>query len=391
MRGRRLRHSRGLALLLPFASLACSTLIGLGDLGKSDCVDCGSGGAAGLAMGGVLNTSGTAVTSSGMPGVGGVMSQGGSTAGTSLGGNNGTAGALIIPGGTMGFPVGGEGNEGIGGAAPDLQVCPGGPEPPAMWKEHWYEHSEQLTRVYYDDCIALYFDPDMPQGPKDWLVPFLDASWAYSLATYGKVGGDRLFVVVHQDKFHGGHSAVYGEEDHDFRNVIDMGSDDWVAGDYDLPAHLMGFIVEFAGAHTKLGSPKFEHYGNEGFPLIYKYDLYVALGLNETADAALNYFNTLSNDEPYAGTFWFRDWFYPLWRDHGHAKIFADYENLLQKYYPVDGDNWMPTANYGQYFHFMSGAAGQDLEPLARNAFQWHPDFDEEISSAKQDFSAITY
>lgn len=303
----------------------------------------------------------------------------------------GTAGTSIVAGGTMGYEVGGEGNDGIGGAPANLDVCPGGPEPPLEWTEHWYGHAEPLTRVHYDACIALYFDGEMDAAAQDWLIPFLDQAWSYTLKTYGKLGNERLYVIVHQGKHVGGHSAIHTEATHDNHNVIDMGSDDWVAGDYDLPAHLMGFVADFAGAHTKYGAPKYDHYGNEGFPLIYKYDLYVALGLTDVASAALGYFNTLSNDQPSPDTYWFRDWFYPLWRDHGHAKIFADYMTLLQEYAPADADDWMQPLDYGQYFHFMSGAAGHDLEPLAREAFQFRPEFPEEISSAKEDFPEITY
>jgi hypothetical protein len=79
------------------------------------------------------------------------------------------------------------------------------------------------------------------------------------------------------------------------------------------------------------------------------------------------------------------------WKDHGHAQVFASYESLLQKYYPAGADMWMPTMNYGQYFHFMSGAAGVDLVPLAREAFAWHADFDDEIAAAKTDFPDIKY
>jgi hypothetical protein len=381
---------RVLALALPFSLLACSSLIGLNDFDKAACVDCGAG-SSGLPAGGSLVTGGSA---SGNPAGGtsaGSLSAGGSAGTNANGGVPSVAGTSAVVGGTTSFEVGGQGNENIGGAPPDLDVCPGGPEPPLNWTEHWYEHAEPLTRVHYDACIAVYFDGAVTPAAKDWLIPFLDQAWTYTLSTYGKLGGERLYVVVHQGKHGGGHTAIYAEDTHDHRNVIDMGRDDWATINYDLPAHLMSFAVDFAGAHSVYGSAKYEHYGNEGFPLIYKYDLYVALGLGELAGAALGHFNTLSNGDPYDGTYWFRDWFYPLWRDHGHAKVFADYMTLLEQEAPVDADDWLQTLNYGQYFHFMSGAAGKDLEPLARNAFEWHPDFDEEISSAKEDFPGITY
>jgi hypothetical protein len=65
--------------------------------------------------------------------------------------------------------------------------------------------------------------------------------------------------------------------------------------------------------------------------------------------------------------------------------------DLAREVLPGGADLWMPDMNYGQYFHFMSGAAGVDLAPLARQAFQWHPDFDDEIAAAKVDFPDIKY
>jgi hypothetical protein len=379
----------GLAALIgPVSLLACSSLIGLGDLDKAECVECRRGGSGAASAGGL---SGAAPSGGGSSGGGSAGPSSGRDAGTTGGGASNLGGSSVVSGGTMGYDVGGDGNENVGGGPPNLEVCPGGPEPPLSWTEHWYEHGEQLTRVYYDACIALYFDRDVTPAAQDWLVPFLDQAWSYSLASYGTLGNERLYVVVHQGKHPGGHSATYDEGSHDHHNVIDMGAAEWPPGTYDLPAHLMGFIVDTTGAHTKLGSAMDEHYGNEGFPLIYKYDLYVALGLTDVANAAHSYFNTLSNNEPYPGTYWYRDWFYPLWRDHGHVQVFVDYMELLQDQAPVDAGGWLDTLNYGQYFHFMSGAAGQDLEPLARQAFEWRADFDEEISSAKEEFPEITY
>jgi hypothetical protein len=150
-------------------------------------------------------------------------------------------------------------------------------------------------------------------------------------------------------------------------------------------------LVDSLGSHTKFVAPKGAHYGNEGFPLIYKYDLFLGLGLNATAEAAFVDYNAAFNARPFAGTYWFRDWLFPIWRDRGHAQVFASYQSLLERYYPAGADKRMPTMNYGQYFHFMSGAAGVDLAPLAREAFEWHADLDEEVASAKKDFPDIEY
>jgi hypothetical protein len=380
--------SSSLPLSLSLSLVACGTLIGLGDLEKVDCV-AACGGSVGASAGGVAS-GGTFVYMAGSSSAVGGSTGAGGKAGSSAGGSA-SGGLASMPSAGSVTMLGGTDSGGAGGEGPIPDVCPGGPEPVLSWKEHWFEHNQPLSRVYYDDCIALYFDPDVKPSNQDWMVTFLDRAWAYSLTTYGKMGNERLYVVVHESRYGGGHSATFIEASHDNHAVIDMGEDVWAEGDYDLPAHLLGFIVDSEGAHTKFGAPKADDYGNEGFPLIYKYDLYVALGLTGVANQALSDFDAISNSQPYPDTYWFRDWLYPVWRDHGNAKVFVNYMTLLQKYYPAGADMWMPAMNYGQYFHFMSGAAGVDLVPLARKAFQWHPDFDDEISAAKADFPDIKY
>jgi hypothetical protein len=383
---------RLLALGVPWVLGACGTLLGLSDLEKVDCVaNC-----SGANSGGVTTTGGNASVAGSLPTSGtgsSVYNPGGSTGTLPTGGVSGNVGGSLPSAGSAPIQGGAPDNGGAGGEAPlpTGDVCPGGPEPALTWQEHWFEHVQLLKRVYYDDCIVLYFDDDMSPATKDWMAPFLTKAWAYSLTNYGKIGSERLYAVAHLGKYGGGHSSTYIEASHDNHSVIDMGLDSWVDGDYDMPAHLLSYLVDDEGAYTKIGAPKFEHYGNEGFPLIYKYDLYLGLGLTAAAEQSLSDFDTQFNSRPYANTFWFRDWFYPIWRDHEHAQVFANYMTLLQKYYPVANDGWMPTMNYGQYFHFMSGAAGVDLVPLSKTAFTWYPGLEDEVTAAKQDFPDIKY
>lgn len=384
-------HWRVLALAAPLLLAACGSLIGLGELDKSECVvDCGASPGGGSSSSGSASASASAGAGAGVTAGAGGGGGGGATAG--IGALNGGSGGVANAGsGGTTTNIAGSDSAGAGGDVPGVEMCPGGPVPAATWKEHWLGHGEALTRVYYDDCIALYFDADTNPATKDWLIPFLDKAWAYSLATYGKLGPERIYVVVHEGKHEGGHSSTFVEASHDNHAVIDMGQDGWADGDYDLPAHLLGFLVDSEGAHTKFGAPKSSDYENVGFPLIYKYDLYRALGLTSVAASALTEFNAIKNAQPSADTYWFKDWFYPVWRDHGHAQVFANYQTLLQKHFTVGADLWMPDMNYGQYFHFMSGAAGVDLVPLARTAFHWTSQFDDELTAAKVDFPDIKY
>ena len=47
--------------------------------------------------------------------------------------------------------------------------------------------------------------------------------------------------------------------------------------------------------------------------------------------------------------------------------------------------------NFGEYIHFMSGAAGKDLRPLAEKAFGPSSERDAQLAKAKSEFSNVTY
>jgi hypothetical protein len=47
--------------------------------------------------------------------------------------------------------------------------------------------------------------------------------------------------------------------------------------------------------------------------------------------------------------------------------------------------------NWGEFIHFMSGAAHKDVRPLAKKAFGWPPEWDEQYNRARQDFPGIKY
>jgi hypothetical protein len=392
--------SWGVRLALCTAALvllsACGALIGLDELEKTDCVACAGGAGSGsfAGSGGAMSAAGSATLSGGagslvVAGAAGAPAAGGATGGDSArAGAPGSAGAAGQAAGAAGQAAG-AGGASTGGAGPG--ACPGGAEPPAEWTEDWLTHSQRLSRAFYDDCIALYFDPDVAAATVDWMAPLLSEAWAYTLGAYGELGSDRLFVVVHRGRHLGGHAATFDVPSHHYRNVVDIGADDWPEGSYAVPLHLMGLLVDAEGAQPKLGAPMAARYGNVGFPLIYRYDLLLALGLTEAANESLTSFLEQSNDEPTRGTFWFRDWFHPLWLEEESAQVFVRYMSLLRLYYPAAADGWMDTMNYGQYVHFMSGAARKSLLPRARQVLGWGPLHDAELAAARFDFPEIEY
>lgn len=265
------------------------------------------------------------------------------------------------------------------------------PAPPATWQEHWFEHNQLLSLGSYNDTVALYFDKDVNRAGTEWILPFATNVWQYTTKTYGSFGKDRLYMIFHQGKYGGGHPSTYLDASHDFRNVSDVGPGPWDQhpGVYSISTHEVSHIVELAtnGVH---GSPAFGLWGDSKWAEFYQYDLYVALGLTTDAQSAYNDFMGKSDSFPRDGTHWFRDWFYPLWRDHGHAQVMVNYFKLLSQYYPHPGNNY-PGMNWGEYIHFMSGAAKTNLQPMASKAFGWPSDWQAQFTKARSDFPGITY
>jgi hypothetical protein len=382
---------------LSFATLA----VVLAGCGASETPNDAAGGGAGSAgylgsagmqaQGGSASVAGSGTV--GAAGAGGVSALGGAASGGSAG-MGGTAGTSV-GGATLGGAASG-GSAGMGGAAAGsgggapLATCPGGPMPPATWQEHWFEHNQNVKLIDFDDCAAIYFDADMDETKKAWIMPFVSNVWKYSLATYGAMGPERVYAIFHQGKYSGGHPSYYYDASHDNRNVSDVGGGNWNDGNWDVTSHELGHIVESTASHTKYGSPAFGLWQDSKWMEFYQYDVYLGLGMTEHAKVVFDRFTAQSDDFPRAGTRWFRDWFYPLWRDYGHAQVMVRFFSLLEQHYAAQNKR-MGNMTWGEYIHFTSGAAKTDLKPLATTAFGWPADWDTQLAQAKQKYPQITY
>ncbi len=267
------------------------------------------------------------------------------------------------------------------------------PAPPATWQEHWFEHNQLLANVYYDNDVAVYYDSDMSRAVT-WPNAYLAKVWRYTKSVYGSFGGDsRLFAVYHNGKYSGGHPSTYYDASHDYRNAVDVGPGPWTSGtgnDLDLVTHEVGHLVEGAskGVH---GSPAFGLWGDSKWNEIYIYDVYK--GLNMTGDLArwYNLMLAASDNFPRRHTYWFRDWFYPVYSKYGGSAVLNRYFQLLAQYYPQSGGNYATGMNWGEFVHFWSGAAGTDLKPLATLAFGWNATWEAQLAQARSQFPLVTY
>ncbi|MEV0088614.1 hypothetical protein [Saccharopolyspora sp. NPDC050642] len=268
--------------------------------------------------------------------------------------------------------------------------------PPATWQEHWFEHDQNLRLIDHNDTVALYFDQDVDPAAREWLMPYLTSMWQYSQQTYGNSGNqmtaDRLYSIHHEGKYYGGHPSTVYDVSHDFRNVSDVGGDDWSTPQYEIVTHEAGHVVEGIAA-GKHGSPAFGLWGDSKWMEFYIYDVYKSLGMAAEAE---DFYNRKTADDhvddfPRAGTHWFRDWFHPLWRDHGGAQVMVRYFDLLGRYFPASGEEFARDMNWGEFVHFMSGAAGVNLKGLATEAFGWPAEWEEQFLQAQRDFPDIRY
>lgn len=267
------------------------------------------------------------------------------------------------------------------------------PEPPLTWQEHWFDHQQLLNRVYFDDDLAVYYDNDVSRSVT-WPFTYLGNVWKYTKSVYGKFGTDeRLYAIFHTNKYSGGHPSTFFDASHDYRNVIDAGPGPWLSGagnDLDLTTHEVAHIVEGAakGIHN---SPAFPIWGDSKWAEIFNYDVYRGLGRTADAQRWYNMMINGSDNFPRANTYWFRDWFYPIYNNHGGSQVLNNFFVMLAAHFPKNGDQYSRNMNFGEFIHFWSGAAGVNLKAQATLAFGWPAEYETQFNQARANFPEITY
>lgn len=280
--------------------------------------------------------------------------------------------------------------------------------PPYTWQEHWFDHRQLIKRVHFNNNVAVYFDDDVSRDKTSWLFGMVDSAWSYTKKEYGRFGTNdttnRLFAIFHTNKYGGGHPGTYLASRHDFRNVIDLGSgaNAWTSQtDWELSAtiHEISHIVEGASKGVR-ESPAFDIWGDSKWAEIYVYDIYKYLGRRAIQQRVFDECMAKTDDFPRPRTAWFRNWFFPIYKNYGGVKVLNRFFELLSIHFPKRPDrNGIPTysrrMNLGEFIHFWSGASGVNLSIRAQMAFgnkdragaDWIPQFE----NAQRDFPAITY
>ncbi|HEX6739447.1 MAG TPA: discoidin domain-containing protein [Vicinamibacteria bacterium] len=270
------------------------------------------------------------------------------------------------------------------------------------WQEHWFEHNLLVTRVACDDHAAIFFDDDVDRAQSPWILSLLSRQWVYFKNTYGSFGPDpRIYSIHHQGRFGGGHPGDRFSTVHDFRNSSDIGVGSWAesGGNHDIASHEVCHVVESANNNVH-GSPAFPIWGDSKWAEFCQFDLYTRIGMQADADRVFTKFTNTFDGFPRANTFWFRDWFFPLWRDRGGAQVMVRFFGLLAQHFPKNTQDhgngphlhYTRNLNLGEFVHFMSGAANANLFNQARTAFGTNTNnWETQFNQARIDFPQITY
>lgn len=260
--------------------------------------------------------------------------------------------------------------------------------PPATWQEHWFEHNQVVNRVYYDNDVAVYYDNNV-SASVTWPFQYMGDVWRYTKSVYGNYGTEnRLYAIFHTGRYSGGHPSTYFDAGHDYRNVTDCGPGPWTSGagnDLDLTTHEVSHIVEGASKGIK-GSPHRPLWGDSKWAEIFNYDVYVGLGRTNDVTRWYNLMINTSDNFPRANTYWFRDWFYPIYANHGGTALLNNYFVLLAQSFPKNGNTYSRDMNWGEFVHFWSGAANANLKAQATLAFGWPAEWETQFVQAQHQF-----
>ncbi|MBV7532084.1 hypothetical protein [Chitinophaga sp. sic0106] len=281
-------------------------------------------------------------------------------------------------------------------AAPDYSQLP------ATVNEHWFGYQSFMRLSYSDDQIATYLAPDMDTTLK-YFNPVVSKIWKYTKATYGEFGADpRLRLYLHDKEYLSapGLSATlanYMDNICDYKNAVVVSSSMWKDTTVMTAVftHEISHIVEGGSLNVK-HSPTARLWGDSKFQDIFIYDCYANTGMTVLAEKWLAEYQTNFATYPLAKTYWFRDWWYPIYSKYGQTKVLTSYfkllsENLEHKPNGNGFQEFTQDVNMGEFVHFMSGAAGVNLKEQAKIAFGWTMEYEQQLLNAQEDYPNVKY
>ncbi len=259
--------------------------------------------------------------------------------------------------------------------------------PKTVWQEHWFAHVEPLTLNYSNSSVNIYFDAAVSPSIT-WMNQDFTNVWEYVKQNYGSFSDPKLNMVFHSKAgYSGGHPANVFDASHDYANVGDLGGSWATREGWNLHAsiHEVGHIVE-GGSKGVHNSPSFPIWGDSKWAEIFIYDVMKRLGWSADAQQAYNDFVVKAESFPSPDTYWFRDWFYPIYDRADSSAALNRYFELLSQYFPQHNGEYTRDLNLGEFVHFWSGAAQFSLELQADTAFGWTKQLEMQFKQAQIDF-----
>jgi hypothetical protein len=274
--------------------------------------------------------------------------------------------------------------------------------PPSSWTETFHGGSTPNETVYHvetDGLVSLYRDPELAGTNLAWVTDYVVSLWTHVRNTYGGFADQRLYSVLHNHGGNGGTARTALDGDASWRNFIDTVGDGYTAptnDNRDVIAHEIGHVVEGSAFEIQF-SPAFPIWDDSKWCEIFQYDLYMSVpGLSADADRWRTAKLADSVNYPTPNTFWFRDWFKPIYDGYGTGStsgsaVLAKFFQLQSTHFHKYNGVYQRSMNWGEFVHFWSGAVGRDLSDQADIAFDPSAEREAQLAQAKIDFPGVTY
>lgn len=265
-------------------------------------------------------------------------------------------------------------------------------DPPGAPPKTWIKDRTELTRVFYDDDIAVYYDGEMDPSVT-WPFDFIGEIWRYTKEKYDCTPDQRLYAVLY-GKGSSGTASYYYSKAWDYRNTIICYSGNWNQADdwpKDLITHEIFHIVESVAFGVQSYSAGYGDYpngiwGDSQFAPIFQHDIYKVFGMDADAKRWEKWMETAYSNSPNPYTYWSANWFLPIYKNHGGGQTLQEFFRLIGEHFPANRK-----LNIGEFIHFFSGAAGVDLKEYGQSAFGWSDQYEYEWVRAQEEFPMIVY
>ena len=262
--------------------------------------------------------------------------------------------------------------------------------PPRALTENWSGHDEQLLRQSFTNPVAVYYDAEVDRNIT-WPFNFYTSAWGYATRTYGSFGPNNYLHIVGHGEEKSTFIRTYLDTLSGSRNIIDFPilNNEITPESVDTSIYLMGELVENANNSVE-GSPAAAIWKNK-FQELFMYDFYLSNEMQADAERVKAKFLESSVDFPKPDTFWFRDWFLPLYENYEGATTMRKFFNLVAANYPINGISYQGDMTLGEMVHFFSGATGDDLEAMAIEAFDFDDQNKQELLVARGKYPTLNY